>query len=194
MSSILREDQYFDNEADFCVVWNEDSKAEIEQLFLDHRISYFVKEEPKPWYRRLLSLRRYPDAYVIRINSRDIARAAQLVEGIEDVEITGRIPQEDWSPKEKLRRLREAEERARQQAEEEELLRQAQEEEELAETEHSGEPQAETDPAEEIPVEAAYPDGTGTAHYAKQEDPGQDGEEDPYEGLTVGDLIHSDKE
>ena len=44
MSSILREDQYFDNEADFCVVWNEDSKAEIEQLFLDHRISYFVKE------------------------------------------------------------------------------------------------------------------------------------------------------
>ena len=93
MSSILREDQYFDNEADFCVVWNEDSKAEIEQIFLDHRISYFVKEEPKPWYRKLLSFKRYPDAYVIRINSRDIARAAQLVEGIEDVEITGRIPQ-----------------------------------------------------------------------------------------------------
>ena len=92
MSSILREDQYFDNEADFCVVWNEDSKAEIEQIFLDHRISYFVKEEPKPWYRKLLSFKRYPDAYVIRINSRDIARAAQLVEGIEDVEITGRIP------------------------------------------------------------------------------------------------------
>ena len=183
MSSILREDQYFDNEADFCVVWNEDSKAEIEQLFLDHRISYFVKEEPKPWYRRLLSLRRYPDAYVIRINSRDIARAAQLVEGIEDVEITGRIPQEDWSPKEKLRRLREAEERARQQAEEEELLRQAQEEEEPA-----------PDSPFSIGTETAYPEETGTAHYAKPEDPGQDGEEDPYEGLTVGDLIHSDKE
>ena len=43
-------------------------------------------------------------------------------------------------------------------------------------------------------AETAYPEETGTAHYAKTEDPGQDGEEDPYEGLTVGDLIHSDKE
>lgn len=183
MSSILREDQYFDNEADFCVVWNEDSKAEIEQIFLDHRISYFVKEEPKPWYRKLLSFKRYPDAYVIRINSRDIARATQLVEGIEDVEITGRIPQEDWSPKEKLRRLREAEERERQQAEEEELLRNAQEEEEaLAASQEDAAHEAE-DPHADQEWAAEHDSGHDLEH---------DSGEDPYEGLTVGDLIHSD--
>lgn len=33
MSSILREDQYFDNEADFCKVESESVRSELEKIF-----------------------------------------------------------------------------------------------------------------------------------------------------------------
>ena len=109
MSSILREDQYFNNEADFCVVWNEDSLKKIERIFLSERISYFITDEKMSILQRLFGPGRRTPGVLVRINGRDMARASELVSALPDVEIVGEIPAQDWSPKEKIRRMRERE-------------------------------------------------------------------------------------
>ena len=107
MTSILREDQYFDNETDFCIVTGAGAMNELERLFLKNRISYFIKEQEKPIWARIFAGRSREDVFVVRINNRDIAAASELAENIPNVRIIGQPPKEDWSPKEKARRLRE---------------------------------------------------------------------------------------
>ena len=104
MSSILREDQYFDNEADFCRTDSQTVREELERVFLRNRISYFVKYEDRSLLDRLFKGKE-KDRCVIRINNRDIALATRLVRDIRGVEIIGKEPEPDWSPKEKLRRM-----------------------------------------------------------------------------------------
>ena len=53
MTSILREDQYFDNETDFCVVTGAAAMNQLEQLFLRNRISYFIKVQERSIFQKI---------------------------------------------------------------------------------------------------------------------------------------------
>ncbi len=106
MSSILREDQYFDNEADFCKVESESVRSELEKIFLKNRISYFIKEQEQGFLDRLFGSRQ-KRSYIVRINNRDIAQAIRLVRDLQGIEIIGKEPEPDWSPNAKLQRLNE---------------------------------------------------------------------------------------
>ncbi|MDO4284418.1 MAG: hypothetical protein Q4C60_03695 [Eubacteriales bacterium] len=108
MSSILKEDQYFNNEADFCRTESAAAKAQLERVFLENRISYFVKFEEKGFLERIFGGKE-KNSYTVRINNRDIALATKLVRNISGVEIIGREPEPDWSPKAKLLRMQEQE-------------------------------------------------------------------------------------
>ncbi len=108
MSSILREDQYFDNEADFCKVESENVRSELEKIFLKNRISYFIKAQEQSFLERLFG-DKGKRPYIVRINNRDIAKAIRLTQDLEGIEIIGREPEPDWSPNAKLQRMREEE-------------------------------------------------------------------------------------
>ena len=47
MSSIIKEDQYFDNEMNFCRITSNEAKTVVENTFLNNGISYFVKWEER---------------------------------------------------------------------------------------------------------------------------------------------------
>lgn len=116
MSSIIKENQYFDNEMEFCAVTSASLRKEIEEVFLRNRISYFVKFEEASLLARIIQ-KRPRNTYIFRINAGDMARAERLVDGMEGVRILNDAPEEDWSPKSKLeRRRREAENAAAQDA------------------------------------------------------------------------------
>ena len=109
MSSILKDDQYFNNESDFCRVSGTDAKEKLEKIFLENRISYFVKWDDRPFLSKLFSgSGREKNVFIIRINNGDIAQAAQLVKGLQGVTVIGKEPEHDWSPKEKLLREQQA--------------------------------------------------------------------------------------
>ncbi|WP_130837612.1 hypothetical protein [Lachnoclostridium sp. Marseille-P6806] len=102
MSSIIRENQFFDNEMDFCRVRNGEAKQRVENLFLKNGISYFVKWEERPFLDRLFR-RDGEETVILRINTRDYAKALGLVEHLDSVKILSGEPAHDWSPKEELR-------------------------------------------------------------------------------------------
>jgi len=109
MSSILKDDQYFNNESDFCRVSGTAAKEKLEKIFLENRISYFVKWDDRPFLSKLFSgSGREKNVFIIRINNGDIAKAAQLVKGLQGVTVIGKEPEHDWSPKEKLLREQQA--------------------------------------------------------------------------------------
>ena len=107
MTSILREDQYFDTETDFCVVTGAAAMNQLEQLLLRNRISYFIKVQERSIFQKIFGRRSREEVFVVRINNRDVAAAAELAAEVPNVRIIGKVPEQDWSPKEKLRRLRE---------------------------------------------------------------------------------------
>ena len=107
MSSILREDQYFDNECEFCIATGVDALNQLEQIFLKNRISYFIRDKHTSVFRRILKANSREAQFIVRINNRDIALATELAQDLPGIRITGRIPESDWSPKEKLKRLNE---------------------------------------------------------------------------------------
>lgn len=102
MSSIIRENQFFDNEMDFCRVRNGAAKQKVESLFLKNGISYFVKWEERPFLDRLFR-RSSEETVILRINTQDYAKALGLVEQLDSVKILNGEPEHDWSPKEELR-------------------------------------------------------------------------------------------
>ncbi|SDZ76802.1 hypothetical protein SAMN02745687_00347 [Lachnospiraceae bacterium NK3A20] len=106
MSSILLENQYFDNECDFCKVYSEENLLKIENIFLKNRISYFIKPEDDSLLARLFGSVMNRQRMVIRINNRDIERAVRLVDGIHGVDVIAAMPQSDWCPREHLARRR----------------------------------------------------------------------------------------
>lgn len=112
VSTILREDQYFDSEADFCRVYDDAVLHVLERMLLRNGISYFIKEENTSLLARLLCMRR--SGFVVRINGRDMEKAIWLAEELRGVEIIGELPEKDWIPREAgLRRKEEERERAR---------------------------------------------------------------------------------
>ena len=112
VSTILREDQYFDSEADFCRVYDDAVLHVLERILLRNGISYFIKEENTSLLARLLCMRR--SGFVVRINGRDMGKAIWLAEEIRGVEIIGELPEKDWIPREAGQRRKEEErERAR---------------------------------------------------------------------------------
>ncbi len=107
VSSILLEDQYFDSEVNFCRVYAGDVLQYLERILLREGISYFVKEENPSLLGRLLCMHR--SGFVVRINCRDMEKAMYLAEDLRGVEIIGRLPEEEWTPK--RARIRREEER-----------------------------------------------------------------------------------
>ena len=101
-SSILRENQYFNSEADFCRVYTEDVRRNLEDLFLWNRISYYISEEHTSLFSRLLGLRsRY---WLFRINRNDLEDAIRLAEDMRGVEVIAELPAREWIPVEAKRR------------------------------------------------------------------------------------------
>lgn len=107
VSTILRDDQYFDSEADFCRVYDDRVLHVLERILLRNGISYFIKEENTSLLARLLCMRR--SGFVVRINGRDMGKAIWLAEELRGVEIIGRLPERDWIPREAWQRRREEE-------------------------------------------------------------------------------------
>ena len=53
MSSIIQNNQVFNNEIPFCRVYSIESKKQLEERFLAHRISYFIEWQDKTFIQRL---------------------------------------------------------------------------------------------------------------------------------------------
>ncbi len=105
MTSILREDQFFDNECDFAKVYTRETLKIMERILLKNRISYFIREEDTSIFAKLFASSANRYRCVIRINKRDIEDAMEAVRGVRGIDIVCREPVHDWCPKEKLRRL-----------------------------------------------------------------------------------------
>lgn len=107
MSSIIRENTYFDNEVDFCRVTGDENRERLENLFLKNRISYFIRWEEKSFLGKIFASRK-PNVVIFRINSRDVALANEVVQNAEGVEVICPKLHEDWSPKAKTARSRQS--------------------------------------------------------------------------------------
>ena len=87
MSSILQEDQVFNNEEVFCRVFSLESKKELEARFLKHRISYYVDWQDGSILHRLLSIGKERIICTIRINRADMERARELTQDIKGIRL-----------------------------------------------------------------------------------------------------------
>jgi hypothetical protein len=85
MSSIIQNNQVFNNEVPFCRVYSMDSKKQLEERFLAHRISYFIEWQDKSIIQRLLDRKGSRIVCTFRINKGDLVRARQLAQGIEGI-------------------------------------------------------------------------------------------------------------
>jgi hypothetical protein len=89
MSSILQDDQVFNNEVPFCRVYSLESKKELENRFLSHRISYYIEWQDKNWVQRLFSGSSDKIVCTFKLNKADIERAKDLIEGIDGLKLKG---------------------------------------------------------------------------------------------------------
>ncbi len=85
MSSIIQHNQVFNNEVPFCRVYSMDSKKQLEERFLAHRISYFIEWQDKSIIQRLLDRKGSRIVCTFRINKGDLVRAKELAQGIEGI-------------------------------------------------------------------------------------------------------------
>ena len=85
MSSIIQNNQVFNNEVPFCRVYSVDSKKQLEERFLAHRISYFIEWQDKSILQRLFDRSGNKIVCTFRINKGEIARARELAQGIEGI-------------------------------------------------------------------------------------------------------------
>ncbi len=85
MSSIIQNNQVFNNEVPFCRVYSVESKKELEERFLAHRISYFIEWQDKSILQRLLDRKGSKIVCTFRINKGDITKARELAQGIEGI-------------------------------------------------------------------------------------------------------------
>ena len=84
MSSIIQDDQVFNNEVSFCKVYSQESKKTLEERFLANRISYYVDWQDQSFFQRLFG-RNNKILCTIRINRADVERARELISGLEDI-------------------------------------------------------------------------------------------------------------
>ncbi|MCR4901961.1 MAG: hypothetical protein K6A23_03820 [Butyrivibrio sp.] len=87
MSSILQDDQVFDNEVPFCKVYSKESKKILEDRFLSNRISYYIQWQDQNFLQKLFAGKKEQLLCTIKINQADIERATELVEGIEGIRL-----------------------------------------------------------------------------------------------------------
>ena len=85
MSSIIQNNQVFNNEVPFCRVYSVDSKKQLEERFLAHRISYFIEWQDKSILQRLFDRKGSKIVCTFRINKGDLVRAKELSQGIEGI-------------------------------------------------------------------------------------------------------------
>ncbi len=97
MSSIIQDDQVFNNEVSFCRVYSEESKKILEERFLANRISYFVDWQEQSILKKIFGRGNNKILCTIRINRQDVDRARELVSGLENIKLR------DFSDKKKDR-------------------------------------------------------------------------------------------
>ncbi len=87
MSSIIQDDQVFNNEVSFCRVYSEESKKILEERFLANRISYFIDWQEQSFLQRIFGGNKNKILCTIRINRQDVDRARELVSGLENIKL-----------------------------------------------------------------------------------------------------------
>ncbi|MBE5860117.1 MAG: hypothetical protein E7301_08350 [Butyrivibrio sp.] len=87
MSSIIQEDQVFNNEVSFCRVYSQESKKILEERFLANRISYYIDWQNQSFFQKLFGRDNSKILCTIRINRADVERARDLVSGLEDIKL-----------------------------------------------------------------------------------------------------------
>ena len=85
MSSIIQNNQVFNNEVPFCRVYSKESKQQLEERFLAHRISYFIEWQDKSILQRLFDRSGNKIVCTFKINKGELARARELAQGIEGI-------------------------------------------------------------------------------------------------------------
>lgn len=85
MSSIIQNNQVFNNEVPFCRVYSIESKKQLEERFLAHRISYFIEWQDKSILQRLFDRSGSKIVCTFKINKGDLVRAKELSQGIEGI-------------------------------------------------------------------------------------------------------------
>ncbi len=85
MSSIIQNNQVFNNEIAFCRVYSLESKKQLEERFLAHRISYFIEWQDKSILQRIFDRSGNKIVCTFRINKGEILRARELAKGIEGI-------------------------------------------------------------------------------------------------------------
>ncbi len=85
MSSIIQNNQVFNNEVPFCRVYSVESKKQLEERFLAHRISYFIEWQDKSILQKLFDRSGSKIVCTFRINKGDLLRAKELSQGIEGI-------------------------------------------------------------------------------------------------------------
>ncbi len=85
MSSIIQNNQVFNNEVPFCRVYSVESKKQLEERFLAHRISYFIEWQDKSILQRIFDRNGSKIVCTFRINKGDLIKAKELSQGIEGI-------------------------------------------------------------------------------------------------------------
>ena len=85
MSSIIQNNQVFNNEVPFCRVYSIESKKQLEERFLAHRISYFIEWQDKSILQKLFDRSGSKIVCTFKINKGDLVRAKELSQGIEGI-------------------------------------------------------------------------------------------------------------
>ncbi|WP_022778143.1 hypothetical protein [Butyrivibrio sp. AE3009] len=85
MSTIIQNNQVFNNEVPFCRVYSLESKKQLEERFLAHRISYFIEWQDKSILQRIFDRKGNKIVCTFRINKGEILRARELAQGIEGI-------------------------------------------------------------------------------------------------------------
>ncbi len=85
MSSIIQNNQVFNNEVPFCRVYSMESKKQLEERFLAHRISYFIEWQDRSFLQRIFDRKGNKIVCTFRINKGEILRARELAKGIEGI-------------------------------------------------------------------------------------------------------------
>ena len=108
LSSVLMDNQVFDNEIAFCKVFTLDAKQQLERVFLRHRISYFVEWQDKSFFQRIFTPKGNRISCTIRINRADFRQARELVKGIKNVKVRSPRGMQDTDAVKDLRRKKES--------------------------------------------------------------------------------------
>ena len=101
MSSIIQNNQVFNNEIPFCRVYSIESKKQLEERFLAHRISYFIEWQDKSFIQRLFDRSGSKIVCTFRINKGDLFKAREIAQGIEGIKFKdhGNIKENERIPR-----------------------------------------------------------------------------------------------